>query len=70
MGKAKKKVNLYSVGMEHKETGEKIHLEVWAEDVDKATDECCFLFGYDAQYRWTGSGPVCDENGEIQSKQI
>lgn len=65
-----KKVNLYRVNMIHKRTDEKVSLEVWAENVDKATNKCNFLFDYDGQYRWTGSGPVHDESGKIPSKEV
>ena len=64
-----KKVNLYSVGMQHIKTGEKINLEVWATNVDEATHKCNFLFNYDGEYRWTGSGPVY-ENNQLVSKMI
>lgn len=65
-----KKVNLYRVGMVHKKTNEKVSLQVWAGHVDEATHKCNFLFGPDGQYRWTGSGPVHDENGKIPSKEV
>lgn len=65
-----KKVNLYRVSMIHQKTNEKISLEVWAENVDEATHKCNFLFNYEGQYRWTGSGPVHDENGKIPSKEV
>lgn len=39
----KKKVNLYRVNMIHKRTDERVSLEVWAENVDKATNKCNFL---------------------------
>lgn len=64
-----KKVNLYRVNMIHQKTNEKIALEVWAGNVDEATHKCNFLFGFEGQYRWTGSGPIYDESGEIPSKR-
>ncbi len=64
------KVYLYKIGMAHRKTGEKIYLEVWAENVDEATNKCNFLFDCEGQYRWTGSGPVHDEHGEIPSKVL
>lgn len=64
-----KKVNLYSVGMRHIKTGEKVNLEVWAENVDEATHKCNFLFNYNGEYHWTGSGPVYKDN-QLVSKMI
>jgi len=65
-----KNLNLYRVSMIHTKTNAKISLEVWAENVDEATNKCNFLFDYEGQYRWTGSGPVHDENGKIPTKEI
>ncbi len=65
-----KNLNLYRVGMVHQQTNEKVYLEVWAENVDEATNKCNFLFDYEGQYRWTGSGPVHGGNGGIPSKEV
>ena len=48
----------YSIGVRHKSTGEKLKLEVWAEDVDAATHKLTgTLIGPECEYIWTGSGP-------------
>lgn len=65
-----KTVNLYRVSMIHQRTNEKVSLEVWADNVDEATNKCNFLFDCEGQYRWAGSGPVHDERGKIPSKEI
>lgn len=65
-----KKANLYRVNMVHQKTNEEVSLEVLAGNVDEATHKCNFLFNYGGQYRWAGSGPVHDENGEIPSKEM
>ena len=45
----------YSIGVRHKSTGEKLKLEVWAEDVDAAT------------HKLTGTliGPECEVRHEV-----
>ena len=63
-------VQLFSVGMMHKETGEKIRLQVWAADVDEATNKIVdAIGGPDGQYSWTGSGPLYSSN-EVIRKSI
>lgn len=57
------KEHLYSVGIQHKETGEKIDLLVWAKNTEEATHKLTgTLIGYTCQYRWCGSGPVYENN--------
>jgi len=56
---------LYSVWIEHKETGEKIKLEVWAENGDKATYELRGVISYNTRYRWTGTCPLYENNDVI-----
>lgn len=57
------KEHLYSVGLEHKQTGERIDLQVWARNTDEATHKLTgVLIGYSCPYRWTGSGPVYENN--------
>lgn len=51
------KEQLFSVGIQHIKTGERINLEVWAENVHAATHELYGVIGPYTQYRWTGSGP-------------
>lgn len=58
------KEQLFSVGIQHIKTGEKIDLQVWAESVDKATWGLEGIIAAGTEYRWTGSGPVHDENGD------
>lgn len=53
---------LYNVGLEHKQTGKKLNLEVWAEDCDKATNKVIGLIGYDGRYSWTGTSPIYENN--------
>lgn len=48
---------LFSVGIQHIKTGERINLEVWAKNVHEATHELHGVIGPYTQYRWTGSGP-------------
>ena len=64
-----KQVNLYRVSMIHRKSGEKVSLEVWAEDADRATAKCNFLFDYDGEYRWIGSGPLYKDSHLI-SKEV
>lgn len=57
------KEHLYSVGLEHKKTGERIDLQVWARNTDEATHKLTgVLIGYTCPYRWTGSGPDYENN--------
>lgn len=61
---------LYSVGMKHKKTGQKIDLMVWAENVDEATHKVTgAIGGYRDEYSWTGSGPEY-ENNELVTREI
>lgn len=54
---------LYSVGMEDRETGERLNLKVWAEYTDAATHKLTTaLFGAYGPYRWTGTGPIYRNN--------
>jgi len=59
------KEQLFVVGIRHIKTNEKIELQVWADCVDSATHGLRGLISYDTEYRWTGSGPVYDEHGQI-----
>lgn len=57
----------FSVGIRHKITGEKLHLDVWAQNVDEATHKLCgVLIGYRCEYEWTGSGPLYENNQVIR----
>lgn len=57
------KEHLYSVGLEHKKTGERIDLQVWAKNTEDATHKLTgVLIGYYCPYRWTGSGPIYEDN--------
>ena len=68
--KLKMKEYLYSVGLEDKRTKEKFNLRVWARNVDDATYKITgALFGADGEYRWTGTGPERDENGDLISRE-
>ena len=62
---------LFYVSAKHKTTGEKIRLDVWAENVDEATRKFAgILFGYDCEYTWTGSGPYYKNNKVITREVI
>lgn len=60
---------LFSVGIQHKETGKRISLEVWAKNVHEATHELRGVISWNTQYRWTGSGPVY-RNNEIVTREV
>lgn len=64
------KEHLYHVGIEHKKTGQKLDLQVWAKNTDEATHKLTgVLIGYDCPYRWTGSGPIY-ENNRLITREI
>lgn len=49
-----------------KETGERIDLKIWAENVDRATAKAIGVMGGpNAQYIWTGTGPMYKNNEVI-----
>lgn len=61
------KETLYKVGIKHKRTGERLHVEVWGESNDQATNKLLnSLIGIDKPYAWTGTGPVEIDNHIIQ----
>jgi len=49
---------VWTVGMKNSRTGEKISLEVSAATNEEATQKCTPLFGYNGDYKWTGTGPL------------
>lgn len=58
---------LFNVSIKHKETGEKINLFVWSENVDSATNSLCSsLIGYNCEYEWRGSCPVYSNNKIVE----
>ncbi len=60
----------YSIGVRHKSTGEKLKLEVGAEDVDAATHKLTgTLIGPECEYIWTGSGPIYENNQLIRREK-
>lgn len=61
---------LFSVGIQHIKTGERINLEVWAKNVNEATMNLSGVISWNTQYRWTGSGPVYDDNGKVITREI
>ena len=64
------KQNLYTVTMMHKETRERIRLEVWAEHTDEATRKVvAAIGGYNGEYSWMGSSPVY-KNNQLASRTI
>lgn len=64
------KKQLFKVGIKHKETGEKLSLQVWAANVNEAAWELRGVIGPYAEYAWTGSGPVHDDQGNVIVKDI
>ena len=60
---------LFSVGIQHIKTGERISLEVWAKNVHEATHGLHGVISWNTQYRWTGSGPVYKDN-KIVTREI
>lgn len=64
------KKQLFSVGIKHKETGEKLSLQVWAVNVNEATWELRGVIGPCAEYVWVGTGPVHDDHGNTVFKDI
>ncbi|MCQ4637169.1 hypothetical protein NE619_10570 [Anaerovorax odorimutans] len=56
---------LYRVGIEHRKTKERTHLQVWASNVDEATNKLGNLFGCGDEYSWIGSGPVYEDNEAV-----
>ncbi len=61
---------LYQVGLKKITTGEKLDLEVWAENCDAATSKCTGLLGANGQYRWTGTGPVREHKGNVLEREL
>ena len=58
---------LYGVGIRHKESGEKITVEVWGKSPEDATAKLLnSLIGIDKRYAWTGTGPVYKNNKTIE----
>lgn len=56
---------LWDILMIDKETGEKIHLKVPGKTVEDATHKVTGIgcFGAKGPYRWGGSGPLYDSQG-------
>ncbi len=48
--------------MQNTRTGEKINLEVTGATNEEATHKCNSLFGYNGDYRWTGTGPLYESS--------
>ena len=60
----------YQVSIRHKVTGERLTLEVWAEDTDAATRKLTgTLIGPECEYIWTGSGPIYENNQLIRREK-
>lgn len=58
---------LYRVGIQNKRTGERQHVEVWAESNEEATSKLLnSLIGFDKPYAWTGTGPLYVNNQIVQ----
>ena len=61
---------LYQVGIKHRKTGEELKLRVWAECNTMATAGLRGVIGPGTEYRWTGTGPVHDERGNIITREV
>lgn len=60
----------YQVSIRHKVTGERLTLEVWAENTDAATYKLTgTLIGPECEYIWTGSGPIYENNQLIRREK-
>lgn len=60
----------YRISMKDRETGEHLHIYVWARDCDEATHKLSHtLFGVNGQYIWCGSGPEYDDRGKLISRE-
>lgn len=61
---------LYQVDLRNKTTGERLHLNVWAENTDAATHKLTgTLIGPKCEYAWTGTGPLYENNKLIERKE-
>lgn len=64
------KEQLFNVSATNRETGEKISVQVWAENVDAATHKLTdALFGVGGAYQWEGSSPVYRDN-EVVKREV
>ena len=62
--------HLYEVGLEDRKTGERINLKVWATSTSSATHGLSkTLLGAYGPYRWTGTGPVYENNELVTRKR-
>lgn len=60
---------LYQVNFRNKETGEQMHLNVWAESADAATYKLTgTLIGFGCEYAWVSTGPLYKNNQLISRK--
>lgn len=58
---------LWQVGIKDKRTDEKLNLRVWAKSNEEATHKLTdALFGYYAEYVWTGTSPLYENNKRIE----
>ena len=64
------KQTLYQVGIKHLKTGEELKLQVWAECNTMATADLHGVISPGSEYRWTGTGPVHDERGNIITREV
>lgn len=61
---------LFSVGIEDKHTGERSCLKIWAENEHQATASIRDLVCFGGCYRWTGTGPMHNDSGEIITRKL
>ncbi len=64
------KEQLFSVGIKHKETGERMQLQVWAANVSEATWGLRGVISPYTEYVWTGSCTVYDDHGKVITREI
>lgn len=61
---------LFSIGLRHKTSHEKLSVLVWGENADKATNKLIgVLIGPGCEYDWTGSGPVHRDNRVVERER-
>ena len=60
---------LFHVGIQHRKTGERIDLEVWAKNVNEATMGLEGVISWNTQYRWTGTCAVYKDN-KIVTREV
>lgn len=61
----------YSVLLTHKKSGNKLRLQVWAENGSRATAQFAgVLLGPDREYVWRGTEPEHDAAGNVIMREV